>query len=108
MKLPSWIVSFQEEERDKKEMLLFFILILCCQFDQQRCKDTCNYYDIAFYIRESELDSLRLGREFGSVKLYGDNIGSGRSISLFLSAFLSAPSVCLIFTFHFRPKDKLT
>ena len=42
--------------------------------DQQRCKNTRSYDDIVFYIRESKLDSLRL--DFGSVKLYSDNIGS--------------------------------
>ena len=29
---PSWIVSFQEE--DKKKCCYLFILVLCCQFDQ--------------------------------------------------------------------------
>ena len=67
--------------------------------DQHRCKNVCNYNGFIFYIKESELDSLRLGREFGSVKLYSDNVGSVCSISL----FLSAPSVyqfqTLFFTF---------
>ena len=55
--------------------------------DQHRCKNVCNYNGFIFYIKESELDSLRLGREFGSVKLYSDNIRSARSISLFSGAY---------------------
>ena len=37
---------------------------------------TSNYDDIVPCIRKSELDSLRLGRDFGNVKLYSDSIGS--------------------------------
>ena len=43
---------------------------------QQRCKNTYNYDDIVFYIIESELDSLTLGRDIGNVTLYSDNLGS--------------------------------
>ena len=45
------------------------------------------------YLCQSELDSLRLGRDFGSVKLYSDNISSSRSISLFSGVFSGACNV---------------
>ena len=48
---------------------------------------------IHIYVRERELDSLRLGRDFGSVKLYSDNISSSRSISLFSGVFSGACNV---------------
>ena len=57
------------------------------------------------YLCQSELDSLRLGRDFGSVKLYSDNISSSRSIglfshlqilfSIFYSALFQIPNLCI-------------
>ena len=89
IKSPSWFVFFSGKRRDKKEILLF-ILILCCQSINRDAR-TCVIMLTSYFIRESELASLRLGRDFGSVKLYSDNVGSVHSISLFSGPCIVRP-----------------
>ena len=64
MKLSFWIVSFQEQEEIKRNVVIdVFILIYVVSFDQPRPPNN----KFIFYIRENELDGLRL--DFGSVRL---------------------------------------
>ena len=77
MKLPSWIGSFQEEERDKKENLfLYSNFNVVSSINKESRSFTHDYDEFTLYIRESELDSLKLGKSIGNVKFYSDNIGN--------------------------------
>ena len=58
--------------------MLLFILVLCCQSIDKDARTR-----VIHIMSERELDSLRLDRGIGNMKLYSDNIGSSRSIGLF-------------------------
>ena len=67
MKLPAWIGSFQEEEIKRNVVVYssFMLSVLPTKNQDHSRVIMMNSH----FISENELDSLRLGRDFGSVKL---------------------------------------